>query len=480
MLARIVRREPGHGRVTTGIGLDRGRSRGFCVGSSLTSVDRGIRHAQTPFCAVRSTSGGAAGAPMKQRLWYIGHTAYDLTEWLARHPGGRDALLQAEGSDCTELFRTYHLKGAPTAALLARYAVEADPNDPRQVASLLGAHFTFAEGGFYQTMRERVRAYFRESGLPTEASRRVQVASVVVVLVAIALNYPAFVLGSVWAALGLGLLKGLAAAGPGHSMSHFSVFRRGRWNTLVFRLASPFLVSNPAIWSAAHIQSHHIHTLTATDLQDHYPVKRVQPALAHRPWHRGQHVYAWLIYMFGLPLWAVQDLTRSVGSLFTGLHAGVRFSLAQRIENTVVIAVNIAFSVALPFFFLPAGRALVVCLVTNVVASLFVTIQISVNHEVPETQGHVSEDVPIDWGVHQVLTSHNYAVGSAAALHLSGGLNMQIEHHLFPGVHYTHYPAISRLVRATCDEFGLPYHRSRSIWEAMAKHYEVLRLNSVP
>jgi linoleoyl-CoA desaturase len=99
---------------------------------------------------------------------------------------------------------------------------------------------------------------------------------------------------------------------------------------------------------------------------------------------------------------------------------------------------------------------------------------------VPETQGQVVAGAPIDWGVHQVLTSHNYAVSSAAALHFSGGLNMQIEHHLFPSVHYSHYPALSRLVREACVEFGLPYHSSRSMWEAVTKHYRVLRLHSVP
>ena len=66
------------------------------------------------------------------------------------------------------------------------------------------------------------------------------------------------------------------------------------------------------------------------------------------------------------------------------------------------------------------------------------------------------------------------------ALHLSGGLNMQIEHHLFPGVHYRHYPALSRLVRAACAEFHLPYNTSSSIFEAVAKHYRVLAMNSVP
>jgi linoleoyl-CoA desaturase len=312
------------------------------------------------------------------------------------------------------------------------------------------------------------------------ASPRAQVAAVVLVVVAVGLTFPAYVLGSVAAALALGVLKSMAAVGPGHSMSHFALFARGRWNTLVFRVGSPFLVSNPAIWSKSHIQSHHVFTLTAGDLQDNYPLKRVQPALRHRSWHRAQHVYAWVVYMFGLPLWALQDFARSVGSLFTGLHATARFTLAQRLENCAVIGVNLVFSVALPFFFLPFGRALLVCLLVNVPSSLLLVLQIAVNHEVPETQGNVVAGAPIDWGTHQVLTSHNYAVASPAVLHFSGGLNMQIEHHLFPSVHYSHYPALSRLVREACAEFGLPYHASRTVWEAVAKHYRVLRLHSVP
>jgi linoleoyl-CoA desaturase len=119
-------------------------------------------------------------------------------------------------------------------------------------------------------------------------------------------------------------------------------------------------------------------------------------------------------------------------------------------------------------------------LLVNVPSSLLLVLQIAVNHEVPETQGNVVPGASIDWGVHQVLTSHNYAVSSSAALFFSGGLNMQIEHHLFPSVHYSHYPALAPLVRAACVEFGLPYHSSCSMREAVRKHYRVLRLNSVP
>lgn len=417
---------------------------------------------------------------MTQRFWYIGKRAYDLTPWLARHPGGSAALLQAEGTDCTELFRSYHLMGEPPAALLARFEVQVDATDPAHVQGMGGSHFTFAEGDFYKTVQGRVRAYFKEAGLATKASPASQVVSLLLILVAIGLTAPAFVGGSIFFALALGFLKAVAAIGPGHSMSHFSLFPRGRWNTLVFRLGSPFLVSNPAIWSASHIRSHHVYTLTEHDLQDNYPLKRVQPALAHRPWHRVQHFYIWIIYMLGLPLWTLQDFLLSAQSVFTGKHKTSCFSFKQRIENTLVIGTNLIFSVALPFFFLDFRRALLVCLLVNVPSSLLLVVQIAVNHEVPETMSKVVPGAPIDWGVHQVLTSHNFGVDSPFALHLSGGLNMQIEHHLFPSVHYSHYPALSLIVQKACVEFGLPYNTSSSIWEALGKHYRILQINSVP
>ena len=52
-----------------------------------------------------------------------------------------------------------------------------------------------------------------------------------------------------------------------------------------------------------------------------------------------------------------------------------------------------------------------------------------------------------DYGVHQVITSHNYSINNPSALHLSGGLNYQIEHHLYPSVHAKHYPALSKIVQ---------------------------------
>jgi hypothetical protein len=164
----------------------------------------------------------------RRRLWYIGRRAYDLTDWIALHPGGKDTLLQAEGTDCTELFRAYHLRGAPSSGLLARYEVAIDPADPEHVERMGGSHFTFDEGGFYRTLQGRVREHFRAAGRATHASGAGQMLAVALVVTAIGLTFPAYVRGSIVCALALGVLKAIAAIGPGHSMSHFSLFPRGR------------------------------------------------------------------------------------------------------------------------------------------------------------------------------------------------------------------------------------------------------------
>lgn len=411
-----------------------------------------------------------------KRLWYIDGKTYDLAPFIAKHPGGKVALALARGADCTELFRSYHLLGGPGAKLLEQYEVTGDARAEPQAPN----RFTFENGEFYLTLQSRVRAHFGGRRDSVHASRAFQLLAAAMIVGTIALMIPAFFYGSVVAALAHGFLRAMTSIGPGHSMSHFSLFPRGRWNMLVFRALSPVMISNPAIWGSAHVVSHHVDTLTPIDLQDNYPFKRIQAGLRHRPWHRAQHFYTWLIYILALPLWSAQDLVLAFISLFTGKHGDRPFSFLACLENTAVFALNIFLTVVLPFLFLPVWDAFLVSAASNVVASLLLVVQIAVNHEVPETSARSGDSANVDWGVHQVLTSHNFGVDSNVALHLSGGLNMQIEHHLFPGIHYTHFRELSKIVRRTCTEFGLPYHTSTSIFEAVQKHYTVLRSHSVP
>jgi fatty acid desaturase len=406
-----------------------------------------------------------------QNLWIIDGQAYDFRDFVKRHPGGTAAISLGKGLDCTELFKTYHLMKTPPESILKKYRV---PNP--EGMKVEESKYSFDEDGFLMTVRRRGRQYFESNNLSSKGSMFWQVLAVLSIFVIGGLMYPAFYMGSVIAALVHGLCKGLTAVGAGHSMSHFSLFTKPWMNSFVFRVFSPLVISTHQIWSTSHVVSHHIHTLTPDDLQDNYPVKRVQPALPHRWFHRFQHVYIWIVYLFGLPLWTLSDLIDSIPVLFTGRHKMRRFTLLQRLENTLVLTFNIFITIVLPFIFLPFWNALIVCLCSNVPSSLMLVIQIAVNHEVPECMSKTDPNKKkIDWGTHQVLTSHDFGVNSSLALHFSGGLNMQIEHHIFPSVHYVHYPALAKIVQQACLEFNLPYNTSKHLFEAVSKHYQLLK-----
>eukprot|EP01088_Endostelium_zonatum_P017953 TRINITY_DN5569_c4_g1_i2.p1 TRINITY_DN5569_c4_g1~~TRINITY_DN5569_c4_g1_i2.p1 ORF type:complete len:108 (-),score=24.30 TRINITY_DN5569_c4_g1_i2:88-411(-) len=85
-----------------------------------------------------------------------------------------------------------------------------------------------------------------------------------------------------------------------------------------------------------------------------------------------------------------------------------------------------------------------------------------------------------DWAKCQVLTTANYNTTSKVSEWLSGGLNFQIEHHLFPTISHTHLREISGIVKKTCGEFRVPYFEHKSYWGALKHHYEHLKRMGKP
>ena len=84
------------------------------------------------------------------------------------------------------------------------------------------------------------------------------------------------------------------------------------------------------------------------------------------------------------------------------------------------------------------------------------------------------------WARAQVETTRNFCVDSWLWMHFSGGLNMQIEHHLFPQICHCHYRDIAPIVRRTCREFGVRYEAHDSYWAALRAHFAHLREEGFP
>jgi linoleoyl-CoA desaturase len=92
-------------------------------------------------------------------------------------------------------------------------------------------------------------------------------------------------------------------------------------------------------------------------------------------------------------------------------------------------------------------------------------------HPVPDETGTIENN----WAVHQMNTTVNFSRQSRLISWYVGGLNFQVEHHLFPTICHVHYPEISEIVKTTAEEFGIPYLENRTFMDAVNSHIETLR-----
>ncbi|HVG12222.1 MAG TPA: fatty acid desaturase, partial [Flavisolibacter sp.] len=80
-----------------------------------------------------------------------------------------------------------------------------------------------------------------------------------------------------------------------------------------------------------------------------------------------------------------------------------------------------------------------------------------------------------EWAIHQIKTTANFAPENKFVSWVVGGLNFQVEHHLFPRISHVHYPQISKIVKAHCEQYGLPYHSFPTVADALKSHFRTMK-----
>jgi linoleoyl-CoA desaturase len=135
--------------------------------------------------------------------------------------------------------------------------------------------------------------------------------------------------------------------------------------------------------------------------------------------------------------------------------------------------------VALPIYLLGFVNWLLGFLLVTMVTGFIISIVFQLAHTVEHTDfplpAEGSGKIENEWAIHQVETTANFATGNKLICWLVGGLNFQIEHHLFPKISHVHYPAISKIIRKTCEEYGIKYVEYRKMYQAIISHVLYLR-----
>ena len=339
-------------------------------------------------------------------------------------------------------------------------------------------------GDFLKTVRTRVHEALATGKLKGDPS--LQRKSVLVAVWFLASFALLFCVRSVWLQAALCLSYGLAASAVGfnifHDANHGALSANSRLNMAVCMACSAVLGPSRYLWSYKHHVLHHRFT-NIQGWDDDLETRgflRISPHQDWKPRYRGQHFFVFALYAINaIEMVFVKDFVQYF-TLRMNPHQSIPpMSGREKREFWTGKAFYFAVFLALPLALLPTGHVVVGFLIYQVTLGLSLALVFSMAHQVesaefPATCG-IEPTIEEEWAAHQMRTTVNFANSSPAWNWFTGGLNHQIEHHLFPHVSHTHYPAIRQIVRSTAGEFQLPYKQFDTYAEALTSHYRFLQ-----
>jgi len=364
----------------------------------------------------------------------------------------------------------------------------AGPHPPSLPVARAGpqARPKFAAGNDFQAeLRRRVDAFFQRTGRRARDCPQMYAKTALILLgFAAAYGLLVFVVDTWLFALPLAVLLGLATALIGfnimHDGGHGAYSRRPAINRLM--AASLDLIGGSSyLWHWKHGVLHHTYPNVSghdvdLDLGIFGRLTPHQRRWAHQRW---QHWYIWPLYGVLAIKWHLYDDFRD---LLVGRIGRLPFPRPRGRELAILVAGKLAFFglvLGIPLLVHPLWVVLVFYGISAFVLGMALSLVFQLAHCVEEAAfpqpAADTQRIERPWAVHQVETTVDFLRRSRVAAWVLGGLNFQVEHHLFPRICHVNYPALSHLVEQTCGEFGIRYNEHKSLWAGIGSHTRWLR-----
>ena len=337
---------------------------------------------------------------------------------------------------------------------------------------------------FYSTLKKSVDQYFTSNNLKKTGNWKLYLKTVILIPLALLIyvillftDYAAWVGASLSILLGLTLVS--IAFNIMHDACHGSYSSR-KWVNELMGLTMNALGANAYIWKIKHNVVHHTYT-NVDGIDDDIaksPVLRHCPSQKWMPAHRFQHIYMFFLYAVSTILWVfLTDMIKYFSRKI--IVTEMKFTLKEHIIFWVSKLLYIGFYIVIPVLMMGWQTWLVGYLIINITMGLTLSLVFQLAHVVEKTEFEVAEEKPkvidTEWAIHELRTTANFAPGNKIVSWFVGGLNFQVEHHLFPRVSHVHYAALSKIVKEHCDQFGIPYHSYPKMRQAVASHIRVMK-----
>jgi linoleoyl-CoA desaturase len=265
-----------------------------------------------------------------------------------------------------------------------------------------------------------------------------------------------------------------------HDANHGAYFRSKGLNHLVGWSADTLLGFSSYAWRVKHNIAHH--TYTNVDRHDdditQMPFARLAPTQQPRRWYRYQHLYIWPLYMLmGLRWQTIGDIAafarRTIGETVLRLPRGL--DLAGLVVGKIAF---VTWALVIPALVYPWWAVLAAYVAFAMITSLVMATTFQLAHCVEEASFASADELRVDrveWAVHEVQSTVNFCHRNRLLTWMLGGLNYQIEHHLFPALPHTHYPQLAPIVRRNCERHGIRYATQPTLRRALRSHSRHLR-----
>ncbi|MFM7005817.1 MAG: fatty acid desaturase family protein [Flavobacteriales bacterium] len=342
---------------------------------------------------------------------------------------------------------------------------------------------------FYKTLKSRVNAYFKENNIAKTANSAMVFKTFA--LLALFLTPYGFLYNQslpMWAYYILWAIMGFGMAGVGLSVMHdanHGAYSRKEWvNTLVSNVMI-LLGGSARNWRIQHNVLHHTYTNVTDHDEDIDPplfMLRFSPHSKHYAIHKFQHLYAWFFYgMMTLFWYLTKDYQQAFRYKKKGLIESQGVTFSQHMTRIIFFKlIYTAIFLFLPIYFGGANwlTNILGFVLMQFICGLILAMIFQPAHVVPTSTFPMPNDsgvVEADWAVSQLYNTANFAPKSKLFSWYVGGLNFQVEHHLFPSICHIHYKKIAKIVEQTAQEYNLPYYSYKSFFAALSEHTKMLK-----
>ena len=346
-------------------------------------------------------------------------------------------------------------------------------------------HFPSGQRVLYQALSKQVNQHFKNQQLAKTGNQQLYRKALTISLLFIASFALIFVLpGHLnWIAwIAHGVATALVGFNIMHDGAHESFSRSRRINRLA-AFSFNLIGSNRFYWAQKHNRNHH--TFTNVDELDEdidaFGLFRMSPRQTRYFFHRWQHVYAWFLYPLTSLFWFFAlDYKAYFSQKIATRPFSHKMALSDHLEFWCSKLLYIGLYLLLPASVFGWSNTLTGFLLMHAVLGFLFAVVFQLAHVVdqaefpaPQQGGEHDGEMADEWAVHQLRTTVDFATNNRWVTWALGGLNFQVEHHLFPRISHIHYPMLHQLLCST--ELSHPVRSYRTVRAALAGHYRHLR-----